>query len=947
MSRRDDQSSVRTIPKQDVLLGALCGAAIWTTLGVLDANGPSADPVRVALLPAWRLLAMLVAAGGIVAGWLGTRLRRAAVRLDPGSTAEAAGNVLRPLAGTALLLLPYLPWLPDRLPILMALAGSLRWLVWGLVVAQVALGAWRLVTPRRLPRTDARAWRLATLAVIVCAIGSIVAARRLTDTVAYPGGDEPHYLVMAQSLWRDGDLRIENNHARGDYLEYFDRQDLHPDYLTRGVDGEIYSVHPVGLPLLLAPIYAAGGYAGVLAGLIGIAAATGGVMIWWMRRLGLAAGAAGWAWLAVGASAPFLLHSFAVYPETAGGLCVTLTLALVTTAPARLGRWAAAGLAAALLPWLSTKYAPMAAVAIAVGLGRIWIGSTAERGARLRASAALLGPFGLGGLAWLAFFWIYWGTPSPSAPYGNGPSTALHYLLAGAPGLIFDQEYGILVCAPVLALGLLGLGAMARDGGAGRRQAIEIGATLAALLATVGAFHLWWGGSSPPGRPVVSGLALLAVPIAWLVHRDRERSLRTALYRLLLVVSLGFSAMLVFLQDGNLVVNGRDGTSTLIEYLSPLWPATALAPSFITQPPPAASLVVLLWLGLATAIGLSRRPIRWVCRRGGAPLTATALATVTIVAGSIVVPRLPGASGQAAADLEMRRAFDVLRRFDAGLRPLGVVYDPARLVPAGTLVRRFVFRVEPPSIAPDPTALHLLYERRLSLPAGRYRVELAAGPSAVLPGDGTLALQLGRFGSPAVRWPIRAAAGTWSRQFEVATDVAFAGLLASPELELAEPRVRLVPLRIVDASNRPQGLEVQSARFYREGAILFVDTNVFQEPSGFWIRKARSASFLVAVGTGPQAPIRLHTHCGPVANELRVTSGPVDRQLSYRPGTGAFEIDIPAPVGRAMVEVAVSSGFVPSERDPDDRDRRELGCWVEMDGWTPPPSGADVERLNQ
>jgi hypothetical protein len=156
-----------------------------------------------------------------------------------------------------------------------------------------------------------------------------------------------------------------------------------------------------------------------------------------------------------------------------------------------------------------------------------------------------------------------------------------------------------------------------------------------------------------------------------------------------------------------------------------------------------------------------------------------------------------------------------------------------------------------------------------------------------------------------------------------------------------------VPLRIVDASNRPQGLEVQSARFYREGAILFVDTNVFQEPSGFWIRKARSASFLVAVGTGPQAPIRLHTHCGPIANELRVTSGPVDRQLSYRPGRGAFEIDIPAPAGRAMVEVAVSSGFVPFERDPDDRDRRDLGCWVEMAGWTPLSSGTDVEGPNQ
>ena len=49
--------------------------------------------------------------------------------------------------------------------------------------------------------------------------GSVAA--RLIDTPMFPGGDEPHYLVIAQSLWRDGDLAIENNHRRGDTFEYF------------------------------------------------------------------------------------------------------------------------------------------------------------------------------------------------------------------------------------------------------------------------------------------------------------------------------------------------------------------------------------------------------------------------------------------------------------------------------------------------------------------------------------------------------------------------------------------------------------------------------------------------------------------------------------------------------------------------------------------------------
>lgn len=34
----------------------------------------------------------------------------------------------------------------------------------------------------------------------------------MTDTALFPGCDEPHYLVITQSLLHDGDLKIEGNH---------------------------------------------------------------------------------------------------------------------------------------------------------------------------------------------------------------------------------------------------------------------------------------------------------------------------------------------------------------------------------------------------------------------------------------------------------------------------------------------------------------------------------------------------------------------------------------------------------------------------------------------------------------------------------------------------------------------------------------------------------------
>ena len=80
-----------------------------------------------------------------------------------------------------------------------------------------------------------------------------------------------------QSLWRDHDLKIENNHTREDYAEYY-RASLDPDYRTRGVDGQIYSVHPIGLPFLGAPVYGLAGYRGVVWFLVLMAALTAALM---------------------------------------------------------------------------------------------------------------------------------------------------------------------------------------------------------------------------------------------------------------------------------------------------------------------------------------------------------------------------------------------------------------------------------------------------------------------------------------------------------------------------------------------------------------------------------------------------------------------------------------------------------------------------------------------
>ena len=74
------------------------------------------------------------------------------------------------------------------------------------------------------------------------------------------GGDEPHYLLAAESLVSDGDIDVLDEYAARDYSSFY------PDELDKhGVEteGRLHEPHGVGFPLLIAPAYALAGPVGV------------------------------------------------------------------------------------------------------------------------------------------------------------------------------------------------------------------------------------------------------------------------------------------------------------------------------------------------------------------------------------------------------------------------------------------------------------------------------------------------------------------------------------------------------------------------------------------------------------------------------------------------------------------------------------------------------------
>lgn len=347
-------------------------------------------------------------------------------------------------------------------------------------------------------------------------------------------GDEPHYLIVSQSLVADGDLDLRNNHESGQ-SSLFGVKDLQPGLHARETpDGKLFPVHDVGLPVALLPVYVVAtqlsrlpsepvlrrfrmnrglfAYSLISLFIIGMtttaAALTRGALIASGTAPGLASGVVLATWL----SPPVLSNSFLVFPE-AFALIVSAWAVRVAAAssevPSRFSSMLLV-LSLGLLPWFHRKYAIYgAAVLFAVAwchrekLARV---TTPQR-------AAALTLFVVPQIALALWTWSHWGNVGGALVLERAPFS-WDTLRVGWLGQLVDRENGLLVWAPIYLLLPL---AWALDW---RRNWVWLLPT-ASLFVISAAHDQWWGGFSPAARflvplvPVFAfvGVVLLKYPI--------------------------------------------------------------------------------------------------------------------------------------------------------------------------------------------------------------------------------------------------------------------------------------------------------------------------------------------------------------------------------------------------------------------------------------------------
>ena len=409
------------------------------------------------------------------------------------------------------------------------------------------------------------------------------------------GGDEPHYLLTAESIVSDRDIDLRDEYATRAYRDWYPYALERHGRLTNGQAN-------LGFPLLIAPAYALGGPLAVqllMAAIAALAFTLGGALA---RRIVPEPWASG-ATLACALSPPALAYATTVTPElTAGGLLAFAALLALRARDLPRIRWVAgAALALATLPWLGIVFALPGAV-VALAMIR-WLRRRARGFAVLVTIEVLL----FSAVMFVTINGQLFGgfTPTVADVPGRGiDDLAVTDVADRAPRLValwLDRTYGLLRWAPVFALAFYALWLLWRSRRDRLSRAlpehldVEAAATLCAIVCAAQVavaafvaptmFGFWF-----PGRYLIAALPLAVALVAWgLRHAPR---IGTTLATVSVVSSIGWYAILRI--DGRAIV----GPTTR----APLGPLDGALPLFAPGSPGATIALALAGAALVLLV---------------------------------------------------------------------------------------------------------------------------------------------------------------------------------------------------------------------------------------------------------------------------------------------------------------------------------------------------------
>jgi hypothetical protein len=423
-------------------------------------------------------------------------------------------------------------------------------------------------------------------------------------------GDEPHYLIIAESLLVDRDLDLENNYQNGGGRRFGAGGLTAGPHVERNRHGALWSSHDAGFPALLLPVYAVatrvatavpedvlrrfrqdhGLFAYSLIGMTLTLLTAWGLwllMAALMRESTPALAAV--VTLVFGLTPPVISHAFLVFPDTVAFTITCAIVWLLCLKPDELTarRVIVVVTAVGMLPWLHRKYAflQIGLVAVLFLTHRAWF----QRQPRLRVATVAALAFGP---QWLMHIWTLqnWGTlGGPQMLAGDLPFKQ-EWLQTGALGLLIDRERGLLGYAPIYLM-------LPACWALGWRRYWPMSIPILLLYLPMAAYINWHGGFSPAGRYLVPIMPLLVLPVA--------AALRYRVIQWVACLLAVFQAaiLVVIWNTPRTLWPKEQGANQALERIPIIGPAyERLLPSLATGDPAANGWIWIAVIALATAV---------------------------------------------------------------------------------------------------------------------------------------------------------------------------------------------------------------------------------------------------------------------------------------------------------------------------------------------------------
>ena len=830
--------------------GLACGLGAWFSLGALAVVRQGADAVSAGLLPPLWGLAALCAAGTVVA------LRWRDI---------PEGLLILPLIAVV-------PWLGFGPLGMLIWSGPVIVIVWVLVL----LGSWlaqRSVSEGSGSLLIGRAGTAGLAAAIVMLVFAC-AIRPLG-----PSGDEPHYLLIATSLLRDGDVDLSNDYTEERHLTFYPGP-LAPRHVVLSASGHEYSFHGHGVALLTLPGLALESVGVVrltflLISAFGVAALSAAAHTVSASRAAPAVGVA-----ALVCATPFIAQSSAIYPDGPGAAVVSLalltTLRLERGMPPRASWLVVTGAALALLPWLHLRFSLLSA---AFALAVLWLLRRApEFGSN--ALVFLAAPV-ISAALWFASTWVMFETLDPTSPFRQKASGSLAAAPAGMLGLLVDHEYGLLPYAPAFAFAASGMVTLVRT------FPLTAAGGLLAFTGTLvtGASFVWWGGTSSPARFLVPVLPVLVLCLAMWWSRASAWA-RTAAATTI-ALSAAISTGVAFAERGRFVINAPDSRSSIFEWANGLVDLPAALPSMFRAAtgPAQEATIAAIWLtvGAMLFVILPRVAFR------------TQINHVTLATWGVVAWITLSATGawalRGVEPLQTDRAqLELLQSSPRAWLDTGFVSGQGMTSP-GDVIRRLRFS------APGDGRLIFLAPR---VPAGHYRLIV---DKARAEGATTLSLELGRNAWPLQTWTTNQPAPELNLSLPVHS-IRVVADNAGP----AYPAVRLQVDRVDRTPGHPTALHVMR---YGSLNVYALDSAATMETGGFWLPARRRTAFVVTDVDG-KAPSMVLTLESADTVTVQVSRGAWHQKQHLRAGS-RVEVVVPAsdPLQALTFDVSGASSRQP------------------------------------